>query len=848
MSVVFQNERHEKAYRAVVKCLRGIGYAGGLIQENYGFNDWFASDAPKREICAAFGQTPLSYDTACFAVLPTSLTPATPSIITNYRALGAPLAIEVREDCIIPWRVGRDAKTTNQFAGRIPLNAIEAAFKQREPEWNPETILRAKNIGSSIGPRQLDFIDLGLIPALEEEISRKLHALLSEAINEAQKIYRKRTGHLPDVQQLFRMVFRLLAGRVLHDRGVAGFRNLDEPIDPSAMLAKVGDYYREKLPVLQDRAAQQAALERLWAGFSFQNLSVDILAYIYENTLVDPKVREELGIHSTPRSIARYIVNQLPFEDIPRNQRIVVEPCSGHGVFLVAALKRLRDLLPANMDGQERHRYFVKMLRGFEIDPFALEVSRLCLTLADFPNQNGWKLNLSDVFRSETFNQALKQARIVICNPPFQDFKKSATHRDNGLVKKPVAVLEKVLSHFSNDGILGFVLPRQFTSGLSYRKIRQALAKRYDEIEIVNLPDRIFPKVDLESCLLLGRKVRTNATQVSVHFAEVKENDRQQFLQQHSFTRRDFGQKMIAEVAAALSIPALNEVWKHLQNLPKLVSVSEIHRGVEWQQPFDEKAYLSLTPKPGFVRGINSAQGIFSYFRLPKPVYLNAKPENQRGGAWSLAWDKPKAVMNAARVSRGAWCNCASSDFQSLFFSQRFHCFWPKQNWTANTISAVLNSPVAAAYVATREGKLDIRKITLVSIPVPVFSSEEIVTLDKLVESYRSAESGKSHYELWNGNDGSSGLRNLLLQIDAVVLRAYNLPPRLERQLLDFFRGERRPVAFDFGNYFPDDFTPTIPLWRFVSPDFKQCNGQHLLEAMPKITDPALIEMLEEVE
>ncbi len=848
MSAIFQNERHERAYRAVIKSLRGIGYTGDLIQENYEFNDWFLADAPRRQICAAFGQTPFSYDSACIAVLPPALMPAAPGVIANYRALGAPLAIEVREDCMVPWRVGRDEQTTNQFAGRISLDAIETAFKQRESEWNPETILRAKNIGRSTGPRQLTFIDLGLIPALEEEISQKLHERLNEAIGESQRIFRKRTGRQPDVQQLFRMVFRLLAGRVLHDRSVAGFRNLTAPIDPSVILTKVANYYREQLPVLADRATQQAALERLWTGFSFQNLSVDILAYIYENTLVDPQTREELGIHSTPRSIARYIVNQLPFENIPRDHRIVVEPCSGHGVFLVAALKRLRDLLPASMDGRERHRYFVKMLRGFEIDPFALEVSRLCLTLADFPNQNGWKLNRADVFQSETFNQILKQARVVICNPPFQDFKKSATHRDHGLVKKPVAVLEKVLAHLSSDGILGFVLPRQFISGLSYRQIRQALAKRYDEIEIVNLPDRIFSKVDLETCLLLGRKVRTNTTQVSVQFAEVEENDRQQFLQQYSVTRRDFGRKSIAEVVEALSIPALDEAWKRLQHFPKFASVAEIHRGVEWQPPFDEKVYLSLTPKPGFVRGINSAQGEFNYFQLPKPIFLNAREENQRGGAWNLAWNKPKAVMNAARVSRGAWCICASSDFQSLFFSQRFHCFWPKQNWTANTISAVLNNPVAAAYVATREGKLDIRKVTLADLPVPTFSSEEIVTIDKLVESYRPAKSGRNEYELWHGNDASGGLRNLLLQIDAVVLRAYNLPPRLERQLLDFFRNEKRPVPFDFGNYFPDDFTPTIPLWRYVSPDFKQCSGQHLLEIMPKITDPALVDVLEEVE
>jgi len=74
------------------------------------------------------------------------LLPGDAQLITNYRALGAPLALEVREDCIIPWRVGLDAQTTNQFAGRIPLNAIEATFKQREPEWNPETILRRRTL------------------------------------------------------------------------------------------------------------------------------------------------------------------------------------------------------------------------------------------------------------------------------------------------------------------------------------------------------------------------------------------------------------------------------------------------------------------------------------------------------------------------------------------------------------------------------------------------------------------------------------------------------------------------------------------------------------------------------
>jgi hypothetical protein len=851
MSIDFQSERQEKAYRAVIKCLREIGYADDLIQEDYEFNDWFLADAPRRQICAAFGQTPFSYDSACVAILPPASIPATPSTITNYRALGAPLAIEVREDSIVAWQVGRNAETTSQYAGRIPLDAINAAFKQRKAEWSPETILRAKNIGLPGGPRQLDFVDLGLIPALEEEISEKLHALLNEAINEAQKVYKKNVGKPPDPRQLFRLVFRLLAGRVLHDRNVDGFRNLPEPLDASVILAKVDNYYRDKLSVLQNRLSQQAVLERLWTKFSFQNLSVDILAHIYENTLVDEKVREKYGIHSTPRSIARYIVNRLPFENIPRNQRIVVEPCSGHGVFLATALKRLRDLLPANMNAQDRHKYFVKMLRGFEVDPFALEVNRLCLTLADFPNHNGWRLKNEDIFNSRKFERQLRQARIVLCNPPFENFEKNDVHRGDGIIQKPIAVLKKVLDYMPKNGLLGFVLPRYFISGKSYRDIRDTLAQRFEEFEVVALPDRIFRHALLESCLLLGKIPRTKVSPVNIDFAEIKDNDREKFLSEYKISWSDRADKTIQEAAQSFAVLPLNEIWERLKTFPQLGDIVDIHRGVEWKQPFDEEKYLSASPKQGFVKGINSAAGEFRCYEIPKSIYLCAKPEWQRGGAWELPWDKPKAVMNAARVSRKSWRIAAFADTSGLTFSQRFHCLWPKNGWSSKVISAILNSPIANAFVSMREEARDIRKIILKKIPVPLdFNPEQTRAIERLVDDYVMAI--KNHeaigLELWATPKGESKANRILLQIDAEILRAYGLPPRLERKLLDFFHNERRSVPFEFGDYFPVDFTPTIPLWRYISSDFNQCSGKHLLELMPKVTDPALVGALEEVE
>ena len=62
-----------------------------------------------------------------------------------------------------------------------------------------------------------------------------------------------------------------------------------------------------------------------------------------------------------------------------------------------------------------------------------------------------------------------------------------------------------------------------------------------------------------------------------------------------------------------------------------------------------------------------------------------------------------------------------------------------------------------------------------------------------------------------------------LLQIDALVLKGYDLPPRLERQLLDFFRGcgNSRQVPFQFNDYFPIDFEPAFSLLDYISEEFR---------------------------
>ena len=328
------SERHQRVFNAVLNGISNrLGYRGALLERDYQFTDWFAATNEASSIpAAAFGRTPVDYDSACIAVF--FQNGGSPPL--RYRALGAPFAIEVQGDGIVPWFIGHEASKTQRIGNRIPADAMDRFFRGIENKWSPAEVLRAKNIGKPVGPTEIDWVDRGLIPALEKEISVKLDRLLREALAAGQKAFRKSTGRAVEIEALYRLVFRFVAAKVFHDRRVPGFVQLDATKDARQVLQKVCDFYKESHNHVSDRDTQEAVAAALWTKLGFQNLSVDALALIAEDTLVDADLRKAHGIHSTPRSIARYVVEHLPIGDIPEDKRIIVEPCSGHGVFLVA--------------------------------------------------------------------------------------------------------------------------------------------------------------------------------------------------------------------------------------------------------------------------------------------------------------------------------------------------------------------------------------------------------------------------------------------------------------------------------------------------------------------------------
>ncbi len=823
-------------YGHVKRGLAETGYVGSLIQENYQFADILAPQYSVASIpLAAFAQDPPSYRNACFGVVLANGVEG-PPLVASCRSLGAPQILEVHHDHINRWKMTGVGQP--QFLEQITATDVPALFHRHREDWSPLRILRAKSAGRSVAS-QLDFFDLGFLPLLEHQARHKLDLLLQETVALSRQEFQRHSDFSDDhYPPLFRLLFRLIAAKVLADRGQPGDWLGDDP--RLTINAVQTFYFKDTAPeaVLNHLPTQTAAWERVKKSFHFQNLSVDSLAYVYENTLVAPETRRLFGIHSTPPAIAEFITRQLPFEDLPLNQRRVFEPFAGHAVFLVAAMQRLRELMPPDMNSAQRHRYFVKMLSGIEIDDFAREVARLSLMLADYPNPDGWRLHGADALASEPFEQELHAARIVLCNPPFKDFdaNERLTYKNLFSVRKPATILQRVLQQPPD--LLGFVLPRSFLMGRGYKEVRSYIGQTYSSIELVALPDEVFRHSDAEALLLLASKKGKRVGKLRT--ADVDRRDLENFYLTHEPTRwsEDDFEASPSRFESSIWLPALQDVWKATRRLKRLSDVADIHRGIEFNVPFrsNESTLISETARPGYDLGIQKVKDSVEPFLIRKMVYLSVSRDQMRGQAYKHPWEQQKLIVNAARRTRGAWPIAASIDYLGIICYQNFHGIWPTDSISLEALAAILNGPIANAYVATREGKRDVHKQTLQGIPVPDLYADQDEAVSALVHQYTEAR------DRWVAGtlaekEAHNTCSNLLRLIDAEVLKAYDLSPRTERSLLDYFSGQIRPGPVAFKEYFPDWFKPHIPWHRYLSGELKEASAASTLSRLPVIDD-----------
>lgn len=808
-------------------------------------------ESSQRVGLVAFADFPTDARSACVAVIPGQQPDATD--VQNVRPVGAPYVLALRPGSV-EWWLQRRARA--ELHEKIPTAQLTGFFEKRRADFNPDRIFRAKTRGMFQPEEQLTFVDAGLMPMVEGEIGRRLSALMGRVVRKMLSDLAQPTPSDKSASQVFRTAFCLLAGKLLHDKRVPSFKTLDIR-DIDEVFKRVERHYGVAglSPPFGGRwnQATRTAAEEFAAFAPLGNVTTESLAYLYESTLVPKNVRKALGIHSTPSYLVDYIVWQMAdwIEELPPNRRHVFEPACGHGAFLVSSIRLLRELL-GDVDIEERKAYLRSHVHGLEIDEFALEIARLSLTLADIPNPNGWDLQPADMFATDILDREAGRAGVILANPPFENFSAEDRARykrrswPTSQVNKAAELVARILPRMQQSGgVLGLVVPQGFLHSRHARVIRGVLLRDFEIREVCLLPDKVFEFADSESAVLLARRSeRTSPDRARISFRAVRERDFMEFRCSYRATWAQTAPavRFVEDPVQSLMLPELDEVWTRLARFPRLSSIANVAQGLFFRGRDLPRNAVTTSPQPrqDFVPGFRSVPRKLQIHETPPVQWLNVSPDvvdRIVGGAWT---GEPQVVVNYAPVSRGPWRLKAVCDQIGRAATSRFLTVRPTgQDWPIEFLFAVCNSPIANAFMYSHCLKRDNLAGQLRAVPLPLVTTSGVERVTRAAVAYL-AHMGSPGRPLRPEPDPGQA-KHLLLVMDAELLRLYDLPPRLERQLLDLFDGHQRAGVPKFTSYYPQGFRPFVPLHMMLSEEYERTTaGELRRRATPEKSEAVL--------
>jgi len=825
--------------------LERCGYSNGRLQ-----TDWVYEDGTGKHTVALAGFARPVYDlrTSCISVIRCDeLLEVTNEYVNKFRGFGAPVVFVPWQGNLQWWTIGTSGA---EHRKTILGTEIGDFFVKHKPNFTPERISREKNLAHRIvsdKDSQLYFVDAGLMPLLEHEMGERLGGLMKRVIELLRNGFTEKQLEERESQRwIFQAGFWVLCAKILQDKHVRNFIQLNLT-DIDAVIEAVKTHYgaREGIAVASEKQkkALEAAAAEVSKFASLSNLTTESFGYMYENVLVDKNLRSALGIHATPSYLVDYIVWQLwPWiEQIPEEERIVIEPTCGHAPFLTGAMRLLRELFKG--DEKTFHEYAKKQLIGVETDPFAREIARLSLTLADVPNPNGWKIEESDIYKGDTLSEKAKKAKILLCNPPFEDFtpEERRTYKEAGqklnCFNKAAEMLWRTLPYMREESVFGVILPRVFLHKENLAELRKMIVSNFELSQICLLPENVFRFARHRSVLLFGRKIAIGDKQknrnIQLLYRTIDASQLETFKESYKGRDAQVLQSKFAESPIFnLRVRELDDVWSYCEtNFSTIASIAEVGRGIE---------YKNVEKSTGRIKFGDAKQGFVKFQKtIPGPKGQRKKVDIKITGLPDLYWmdlsDKAIAnprygkptgqqqiLLNYARISNTPWRLEALIDKKGRAISNRFLAVRTKPvEWDIRIIFAILNSPLSNAFVYCNSMERDNLESTIRNIPIPEYNQEKFANVIKLINDY--FELYEEEHRILHAELDAEQARKISVSIDAEILSLYDLPPKIEKRILGLFQGvPRKGVDFNFKGYYPEGFESAIPLHEYLSQDYQK--------------------------
>lgn len=216
-------------------------------------------------------------------------------------------------------------------------------------------------------------------------------------------------------------------------------------------------------------------------------------------TSVEGERRKGLGAFYTPPEL----VDALTAWAIRAKTDRVLEPAAGEAIFLLSALRRLREL------GAERP---AELVTGVEIDPEALSIARGVLAEAG---------EEAELVERDFFQFSPSEAQpftAVVGNPPYvryHRFRGEARRRGahaaaaagvelTGLASSWAPFVLHASQFLVPEGRLAFVLPGELLRVDYASSVREFLVRRFGSVTVVTFEKAVFPGAMIDTVLLMA--------------------------------------------------------------------------------------------------------------------------------------------------------------------------------------------------------------------------------------------------------------------------------------------------------------------------------------------------------
>lgn len=357
-----------------------------------------------------------------------------------------------------------------------------------------------------------------------------------------------------------------------------------------------------------DDAKLRTVIEQLYypaRPYAFSHIPLDILGKVYEQFLAQvvrltpkrqvriedrPDLKRKEGVYYTPPFVVEYIVQRslspLLNGKSPKDVQSlrVVDPACGSGSFLIGAyqyllrwyLDRYSEARTAAKDArlyrtetgslrltiEEKKAILLRHIHGVDIDPAAIEVSKLSLFLAllegesqlnlfhqralpdlgnnlqcgnalidstFYDNEQMFLLDEEDRYRINAFDwkvrfpAAMKRGfDVVIGNPPYgysieapeASFYSSAYKHQDYQKDLYLLFFERYSSLLARGGTLGIITSNTWLQSVSFSKIRKHFSNEYLWRRVLHLPEKVFDAV-VDTHVLIFERVSNDGAKIS---------------------------------------------------------------------------------------------------------------------------------------------------------------------------------------------------------------------------------------------------------------------------------------------------------------------------------------------